>query len=192
MNLFGVTDLVAGDEIEPMVDAEHAEKGMRKTVWCEILGFCFVQKRESSVAHRAEIAKLGVFFAEEGGVDRNRRAEAANAIFDQEERKTKTLRQRDRCWLVAQDAFCVGDDAGFDLAKMGGDFGSGPGGVGGPGLPVFQRDGVGGGEVDGLCAEEVGADGVEIWHVLCNGHAGREADVEVLRAACAALQDDKF
>lgn len=53
VNLFGVAELVAGNEIEPMVDGEHAEKRVGKAVRCEILGFCFVQKREGSIANRA-------------------------------------------------------------------------------------------------------------------------------------------
>lgn len=87
---------------------------------------------------------------------------------------------------MAQDAFCVGDNAGFNLAEMGSDLGSGPGDVRGAGLPVCQRDGVGGGKVDGLGAEEVGANGVEIRHECSDARLG-EAKVDVPACGRRAL-----
>lgn len=81
VNLFGVTELVASDQIEPIVDAEHAEKRVRETIRREISGFCFVKERESALANRAKIADLSVFFTQKFFIDGKRRAKAANAIF---------------------------------------------------------------------------------------------------------------
>ena len=57
VNLFGVANLVAGDEIEPIVNGEHAEKRMRKTVSGEILGFCFVKRGPTQRERLAKIKK---------------------------------------------------------------------------------------------------------------------------------------
>ena len=91
MNLFGMAKLVAGDEFEPTVEIEHAEKGMRKTIRREISRFCFVEERESSFANSAESGEHGIFFGEERRVDSERRLEATNAIFGQEKRESETL-----------------------------------------------------------------------------------------------------
>jgi len=81
MNLFGMANLVAGDEFEPSVKIEHAEEGMRKAVGREISRLCFVEKQESSFANSAEGGEHGIFFGQERSVDRKRRAEAADSIF---------------------------------------------------------------------------------------------------------------
>ena len=81
VNLFGVTELVASDQIEPTVDAEHAEKRVRETIRREISGFCFVKERESSFANRAKIADLSVFLTKKLFIDWEWRAKAANTIF---------------------------------------------------------------------------------------------------------------
>lgn len=160
MNLFGVAELVAGDQFEPGVEIEHAKKGMREAVGREILRLCFVEKRESSFANSAESGEHGIFVRHQSGVDGKRRFEAADAILGQEERKAETLQERNWARRMAKNAKGVGDDAGFDLAEVGDDFCCGPGGVGRAGLPAVERDGVRGGEEAGLGMGEFGADGI--------------------------------
>ena len=165
MNLFGMAKLVGGDEFEPSVEIEHAEEGMRKAVGREISRFCFVEERESSFANSAESGEHGIFFSEERRVDGKRRLEATDAIFGQEKRESELLQERNWARRMAKDAVGVGDDAGFDLAEMSDDFGSGPGVWGGRSLPKIKRDGVGGSEEARLGAKEFGAEGVEPWHL---------------------------
>ena len=145
MNLFGMANLVAGDEFEPSVKIEHAEEGMRKAVGREISRLCFVQERESSFANSAESGEHGIFFGEEGRVDRKRGLEAADTVFGEEEREAETLHEWDRARWMAKDAKGVGDDAGLNLAEMSNDFGGGPGVWGRRSLPDVGRDGVGDG-----------------------------------------------
>jgi len=164
MNLFGMAKLVAGDEFEPTVEIEHAEKGMRKTIRREISRFCFVEERESSFANSAKSGEHGIFFSEERRVDGKRRLEAEDAIFGQEKREPEALQERDRARRVAEDAVGVGDDAGFDLAEMGDDVGGGPGVCGRRSLPKIKRDSVGGSQEAGLGAEEFRAEGIQVWH----------------------------
>lgn len=162
---------------------------MRKAVGCEISGFCFVKKRECSIANSAEAAKLSVFFGEQGWIDGKRRAEAAHAIFDEEEWKAEAFCEWNMTWLVLEDALGVENYAGFDLAEMGGDFRGGPARFDGAGLPVEEGNGVGGGEEAGLGVEEFRADGVEIGHCTSiNGSSPGWVNVEVLRAAKAVLR----
>ena len=99
-----MAQLVASDEFEPIVDAEHAEKRMRKAVRCEISGFCFLEKRESSLANSAEFTELSIFFAEESLVDGKWRTETRRAVFGEEERIAEALKERNRARLVANDA----------------------------------------------------------------------------------------
>lgn len=67
---------------------------------------------------------------------------------------------------MAEDAVGVGEYAGFDLAEMSDDFGSGPGVWRGSSLPAVGRDGVRDGQKTGLGGGEFGADGVEVGHVV--------------------------
>jgi len=165
MNLFGMTELVAGDEFEPRVEIEHAEEGMREAIRREISRFCFVEERESSFANSTEGGEHGIFFSEERRVDGKRRLKGVDAIFGQEKRESEALQERNWPRRMAKDAIRVGDDAGFDLAEMSDDFGGGPGVWGRRSLPTIKRDGVGGSEEAGLGAEEFGAEGVELWHL---------------------------
>jgi len=142
-NLFGMTELVAGDEFEPRVEIEHAEEGMREAIRREISRFCFVEERESSFANSTEGGEHGIFFSEERRVDGKRRLKGVDAIFGQEKRESEALQERNWPRRMAKDAIRVGDDAGFDLAEMSDDFGGGPGVWGRGSLPTNQRDGVG-------------------------------------------------
>lgn len=86
----------------------------------------------------------------------------------------KPLEERNRARRVPKDAGGVEDDAGFDLAKMGRDFGGGPGDVGRARLPVGKRDSVGGGQIDGLRTKKICANGVEVRHSSDAQRRGRE------------------
>lgn len=124
MNLFRMANLMARNQVEPIVDGEHAEEGMRKAVRREISRLCFVEERESSFTNSAEAGEHGIFFGEEGRVDGKRGAEAADAVFGQKEREAKALGEWDGARRVAKDAVGVRENAGFDLAEMSDDFGS--------------------------------------------------------------------
>ena len=91
MNLFGMAKLVGCDEFEPGVEIEHAEEGMRKAIGREISRFCFVEERESSFANSAQAGEHGIFFGEEGSVDRKRGPEATDAVFGQEKGEVEAL-----------------------------------------------------------------------------------------------------
>ena len=129
VNLFGMAKLVACDQFEPFVDAQHAKKRMGKEIRSEISGFCFVEKHESLIANRTQIAQLNIFFAEPSLVNRERRAETKNAVFGDEKRKVKALQEGYRTRIMADDASRGSDDARFDLAEVCGDFCGGPGAV---------------------------------------------------------------
>jgi hypothetical protein len=144
MNLLGMTKLVAGDQLEPGIEIEHAEKRVRPAIGREISRFCFVEERESSFSNSAEGGEHRIFFGEERGVDRKRGSEAADAVLGEEKREAKALGEWNGARRVTKDAVGVGDDAGFDLAEVGDDFGGGPGGFGGASLPEIRRDSVGG------------------------------------------------
>ena len=118
---------------------------MGKAVGRKVSGFCFVEERESSFANSAEAGEHGIFFGEKRSVDGKRGTEAADAVFGEEEREAEAIDEWHRARRVAEDAVGVGDDAGFDLAEMRGDFGGGPDALGGRSLPEIGRDGVGDG-----------------------------------------------
>lgn len=99
-----MTQLVTSDQFEPIVDAEHAKKRMRKAVACEISGSRFVKKRESSVANSAEFTELSVFFAEESLVNGKWSAKTGSAVFGEENGKAEALEERNRARLMANDA----------------------------------------------------------------------------------------
>jgi len=164
MNLFGMAELVAGDQFEPCVEIEHAEKRMREAVGREISRLCFVEKHESSFANSAESGEHGIFFGEERRVDGKRGFEATNAIFGQKEWKAESFEEWNWARRMAKDAKRVGNDAGFDLAEVGDDFAGGPARVGRARLPAVERNGVRGGEEAGLGMSELGADGIETVH----------------------------
>ena len=82
---------MASDYAEPIVNTKHPEKRMGKAVKREVSGFCFVDKRESSIANCAKFAELDLFFAKEGSIDGNRRAETLYAVINEEKRKAKAF-----------------------------------------------------------------------------------------------------
>lgn len=166
-DLLFVARFVGSDQLKPVVGIQRAEKHVLPAIGAEVALFGLVDKGQGALAHGAEFAEHGLFFADELRIEWNGRFEAREPQGYESHRQMPALEEGVRARDFVLQAIGGGDDETLDHHEVSYDFGGAPFVRIGVDAPVFGSDGVGGAEKFALSLRETGEDGRQIGHGLC-------------------------